>query len=94
MKNDNLLWGMKRIQGELLKLDISLSTKTIRKILQTFRRQGKVRSSLTWKKFPTAQIQSIYAMDFSNRRHLAGQANVCLRDHLTQDTRDRAVCPD
>jgi len=31
MKNDNLLWGVKRIQGELLKLDISLSTKTIRK---------------------------------------------------------------
>jgi putative transposase len=29
MKNDNLLWGVKRIQGELLKLDISLSTKTI-----------------------------------------------------------------
>jgi len=64
MENDNLLWGMKRIQGELLKLDISLSTKTIRKILQSFRRRGKIRRSLTWKKFLTAQIQSIYAMDF------------------------------
>jgi transposase InsO family protein len=64
MKNDNLLWGVKRIQGELLKLDISLSTKTIRKILQDFRRRGKIRRSLTWKKFLTAQIQSIYAMDF------------------------------
>jgi hypothetical protein len=63
MKNDNLLWGVKRIQGELLKLDISLSTKTIRKILQSFRRRGKIRRSLTWKKFLTAQIQSIYAMD-------------------------------
>ena len=51
MKNDNLLWGVKRIQGELLKLDISLSTKTIRK-------------SLTWKKFLETQIQFIYAMDF------------------------------
>ena len=64
MKNDNLLWGVKRIQGELLKLDISLSTKTIRKILQSFRRRGKVRSSLTWKRFLETQIQSIYAMDF------------------------------
>ncbi len=63
MKNENLLWGVKRIQGELLKLDISLSTKTIRKILQDFRRRGKIRRSLTWKKFLTAQIQSIYAMD-------------------------------
>ena len=64
MKNDNLLWGVKRIQGELLKLDISLSTKTIRKILQSFRRRGKIRRSLTWKKFLETQIQFIYAMDF------------------------------
>jgi hypothetical protein len=63
MKNDNLLWGVKRIQGELLKLDISLSTKTIRKILQAFRRRGKIRSSLTWKKFLETQIQFIYALD-------------------------------
>lgn len=48
----------------MLKLDISLSTKTIRKILQTFRRRGMVQSSLTWKKFLQAQIQFIYAMDF------------------------------
>ncbi len=64
MKNDNLLWGVKRIQGELLKLDISLSTKTIRKILQAFRRRGMVQSSLIWKTFLQAQIQFIYAMDF------------------------------
>jgi transposase InsO family protein len=64
MKNDNLLWGVKRIQGELLKLDVSLSTKTIRKILQSFRRRGKIHKSLTWKKFLETQIQSIYAMDF------------------------------
>jgi putative transposase len=64
MKNDNLLWGVKRIQGELLKLDISLSTKTIRKILRSFRRRGKIRKSLTWKRFLESQIQSIYAMDF------------------------------
>jgi len=64
MKNDNLLWGVKRIQGELLKLDISLSTKTIRKILQGFRRRGKIRNSLTWKKFLETQTQFIYAMDF------------------------------
>jgi hypothetical protein len=63
MKNDNLLWGVKRIQGELLKLDISLSTKTIRKILQAFRRRGKIQSPLTWKKFLETQIQFIYAMD-------------------------------
>jgi len=64
MKNANLMWGVKRIQGELLKLEISLSTKTIRKILQGFRRRGKIRKSLTWKRFLETQIQFIYAMDF------------------------------
>ena len=64
MKNDNLLWGVKRIQGELLKLDLSLSTKTIRKIIQSFRRRGKIRRSLTWKKFLETQVQFVYAMDF------------------------------
>ncbi len=32
MKNDNLNWGYKKIQGELLKLGISLDQKTIRNI--------------------------------------------------------------
>jgi hypothetical protein len=64
MKNDNLLWGVKRIQGELLKLDISLSTKTMRKILQAFRRREKVQSSQIRKKFLEMPIRCIYAMDF------------------------------
>ena len=55
--------GCEEEQGELLKLDISLSTKTIRKSFR-FRRRGKIRSSLTWKKFLETQIQYIYAMDF------------------------------
>ena len=41
-----------------------MSTKTIRKIIQSFRRRGKIRRSLTWKKFLETQIQFIYAMDF------------------------------
>ena len=64
MKNDNLYWGYKKIQGELLKLGIQLDQKTIRNILNEFRRNGKVRKSLTWKQFLTFQIHSIYAMDF------------------------------
>jgi hypothetical protein len=41
MKNDSLLWGVKRIQGELLKVDISLSTKTIRKSFRVSDREGR-----------------------------------------------------
>jgi transposase len=43
MKNDNLYWGSKKIQGELKKLDIQLDKKTIRNILNEFRRKGKVK---------------------------------------------------
>ena len=41
MKNDSLLWGVKRIQGELLKVDISLSTKTIRKCFRVSGGEGR-----------------------------------------------------
>jgi transposase InsO family protein len=64
MKNDSLNWGYKKIQGELIKIGINLDQKTIRNILNDFRRKGKVKKSLTWKKFLKLQIHSIYAMDF------------------------------
>jgi transposase InsO family protein len=64
MKNDNLTWGYKKIQGELLKIGINLDQKTIRNILNDFRRKGKDNKSYTWKKFLKLQIHTIYAMDF------------------------------
>jgi transposase len=64
MKNDNLFWSYKKIQGELKKLDIHLDKKTIRNILTDFRRRGKIRRSLTWNQFLRLQIHSLYAMDF------------------------------
>jgi hypothetical protein len=64
IKNDNLYWGYKKIQGELLKLDIRLDKNTIRNILSDFRRKGKIRQSLTWKQFLRVQIHSFYGMDF------------------------------
>jgi transposase InsO family protein len=64
MKNDNLYWGYKKIQGELLKLGISLDQKTIRNILTNFRRKGKVRRSMTWRQFLRLQVHAIYSMDF------------------------------
>ncbi len=64
MKNDNLYWGYKKIQGELLKLDIRLDKNTIRNMLIDFRRKDKIRQSLTWKQFLSVQIHSFYAMDF------------------------------
>jgi hypothetical protein len=51
MKNENLYWGYKNIQEELLKIGISLDTKTIRNIIAVYRRKGKINKSLTWRKF-------------------------------------------
>ncbi len=45
-------------------MDINLDKKTIRNILSDCQRRGKIKQSLTWKKFLCLQIQSIYAMDF------------------------------
>ena len=64
IKNENILLGVKKIQGELRKLDIYLDTKTIWNILRNFRRKGKIKNGLTWKTFLKAHIHSIYAMDF------------------------------
>jgi transposase len=64
MKNRNLYWSYKRIQGELLKLGIELDIKTIWNILHEFRRKGKVKRGVSWKRFLKSHIKSLYAMDF------------------------------
>ena len=64
LKNENRMWGVGKIQGELLKLSIDLSESTIRRVLADFRRQGKIQASLSWRTFLRAHIDSLYAMDF------------------------------
>ncbi len=64
MKNENLYWGIKRIQGELMKVGIVLDKKTISKILREFRRKGKVRKSLTWSQFIKSHLETLYGCDF------------------------------
>jgi len=64
MKNNNLLWGTRRIRDELLKLNIDLHRKTIQNILQNFRRRGKIKKSLSWKQFLKSHIDSLFAMDY------------------------------
>jgi transposase InsO family protein len=63
IKNDNILRGVRKIQGELRKLNIFIDYKTIWNILRNFRRKGKVKKYLKWKKFLQMQMHSIYAMD-------------------------------
>ena len=64
MKNSNPSWGYKRIRDELAKLGISLDKKTIVKIIATLRRNGKIKKGITWRKFITSHIKSLFCMDF------------------------------
>jgi hypothetical protein len=71
MKNSNNLWGPKRIKGELLKLRIELDKNTIKRIIDNFRKKGKVKPGLTWRKFLSSQIKNIiqkYVEYYNNYR--------------------------
>jgi hypothetical protein len=64
MKNKNICWGNGKIQGELEKLGIKLDKRTIARIIEYFRRKGRVRKGLTWSKFIQSHLSSLYGMDF------------------------------
>src|SRR5215472_14304708 len=62
MARDNRLWGAERIRGELLKLGIRVSERTIQKYMRavrTTRPHGQ-----TWKTFLHNHGQNIWACDF------------------------------
>ena len=62
MARDNRLWGAERIRGELLKLGIHVSKRTIQKYMRavrTIRPRGQ-----TWSTFLQTHAQQIWACDF------------------------------
>jgi len=64
MKQDNHLWGCHPIADELKKIGIELHPTTVNKIIQTFRKQGKIQPTCTWKKFLKSHWSSLFGMDF------------------------------
>jgi transposase InsO family protein len=61
MAQENRLWGAERIRGELLKLGIRVSKRTIHKYLPKARRH----SSQTWATFLKNHAGNIWATDFT-----------------------------
>ena len=60
MSRDNPLWGTERIRGELLKLGIVVSNRSIRR----YRWRGpKPRSSQTWRTFLCNHAHHVWAAD-------------------------------
>jgi transposase InsO family protein len=64
MKNDNMLWGVYRIQDELRKINVEVSRETIRKVLADYRKIGEIKPNLSWSKFLKAHWDSLFACDF------------------------------
>jgi transposase len=61
MSRENPLWGSERIRGELLKLGLVVSNRSLRR----YRRRGHPRPpSPTWRAFPVNHRPRIWAADF------------------------------
>ena len=73
MKTSNPLWGCRRITDELKKLNIDIHHTTVNKIIQTFRKQGKITPNGSWKRFLKSHWESLYGIDFMTIDTLLGK---------------------
>jgi len=62
MARDNRLWGAERIRGELLKLGITLSKRTVQRYMR--RARPPRRSGQTWATFLRSHAADVWACDF------------------------------
>ena len=73
IKQENQLWGCNRIADELKKLGIILNPTTVNRIIQTFRKDGKIQPTGSWKKFLKSHWDSLFGLDFITIDTLLGK---------------------
>ena len=73
MKQDNYLWGCKKIANELKKINIDIHYTTVNRIISTFRKQGLIQPNGSWKKFLKIHWDTLFAMDFMTVDTLFGK---------------------
>jgi transposase len=73
IKQDNPLWGCKKISNELKKINIEIHYNTVNKIIRGFRIRGLIQPNGSWKKFLKMHWDSLYAMDFMTVDTLFGK---------------------
>ena len=73
MKNENSLWGCRRIADELNKLKIDIHHTTVNRIIQDFRKKGMISASGSWSRFLKTHWDSLYGMDFMTTDTIFGK---------------------
>ncbi len=73
MKQENYLWGCKKIANELKKINIDIHYTTVNKIIQTFRKKGLIQPNGSWKKILKMHWDSLFAMDLMTIDTLFGK---------------------
>jgi putative transposase len=73
MKQENRLWGCRKISDELKKVGIDLHHTTVNKIIQTFRKNGQINPIGSWKQFLSSHWDTLYGMDFMTIDTLFGK---------------------
>ena len=73
MKQENDLWGCKKIADELKKICINIHYTTVSRIICTFRKQGLIQPNGSWKRFLKIHWDSLFAMDFMTIDTLFGK---------------------
>jgi len=73
MKQENHLWGCKKIANELKKINIEIHYTTVNRIISTFRKQGLIQPNGSWKRFLKIHWDSLFAMDFMTVDTLFGK---------------------
>ena len=64
IKKDNYSWGYDRIVGALKLLNITVSRDTVRRTIQTGRKNGDIKPNGAWKRFLKIHWDSLFACDF------------------------------
>ena len=64
MKQENYLWGCKKISNELNKININIHYTTVNRIISTFRKKDLIQPNGSWKRFLKIHWDSLFAMDF------------------------------
>jgi hypothetical protein len=87
MKQDNRMWALvgacstcsgwqprcHRIADELKKIGIDLNPTTVNRIIQTFRKEGKIQPNGSWNRFLKSHWDSLFGMDFMTIDTLFGK---------------------